>query len=115
MQDTGEQFTIEHQGDRLEVVPGHKDKKTNVIIPLATENLEWLAGAFSDDEISAEEEYRIVKYLLVPCLKAALEMPILKNPAFNKILRVDQHWQEALVDPSGQEDVQLTIVFVNKQ
>lgn len=115
VQDTGEQFTIEHRGDRMEVTPGLRDKKTNVIVPLASENLQWLAEAFSDDQISQEEEYRIVKYLLVPCLKAALEMPILKNPAFNKILRVDQHWQEALLDPEGNEDVQLTILYVNKQ
>lgn len=115
LQDTGEQFTVEHRGDRLDVRPGLRDKKTNVLIPLHSENLEWLAGAFSDDQITPEEEYRIVKYLLVPCLKAALEMPILKNPAFNKILRVDHHWQESLLDPEGKEDVQLTIVYVNKQ
>lgn len=115
VQDTGEQFTIEHRGDRLEVTPGLRDKKTNVIVPLASENLQWLAEAFADDQVSQEEEYRIVKYLLVPCLKAALEMPILKNPAFNKILRVDQHWQEALLGPEGNQDVQLTIMYVNKQ
>jgi hypothetical protein len=113
--DTREQFTIEHKGDKLEVHEGLKDKKTNVIIPLQSENLEWLAGAFSDDKIDAEEEYRIVKYLLEPCLKAALEMPILKNPAFNRILRVDHHWQEALLDPEGKPDVELTILYVNKQ
>lgn len=113
--DTGERFTVEHDGTRLLVHEGFVDKDTHVIIPLRAENLEWLARAFEDDKIDAEEEYRIVKYLLVPCLEAALKMPILKNPAFSKILKVDQHWQEALIDPEGNEDVQLTIVFVNKQ
>ncbi|MEW6280300.1 MAG: hypothetical protein AB1758_16850 [Candidatus Eremiobacterota bacterium] len=115
VRDTGEHFTIEHRGDRLDVFEGLRHRKTNVIIPLGSENLEWLANAFSDDVIDPQEEHAIVKYLLEPCLRAALEIPILRNPAVSRILKVDQHWQEALVDPSGQPDVELTILYINKQ
>ncbi len=113
--DTGEKYTILHRGDSAEVVSGFHAKKPNFVIPLKSENVGNLVQAFSDDTISAEEEYRIVKFMMVPCLKAALAMPILSNTAVHKIVKVDTYWQEVLIDPSGNEDLQLTIVYVNKQ
>ncbi|MBE7435942.1 MAG: hypothetical protein HS100_18640 [Anaerolineales bacterium] len=113
--DTGEKFTILHHGDSAEVVSGFHAKKPNFIIPLKSENVGNLVRAFSDDRIDAQEEYRIVKFMMVPCLRAALAMPILNNTAVHKIVKVDTHWQEVLIDPSGNEDLQLTIIYVNKQ
>lgn len=113
--DTGEKYTLQHQGNRIEVLEGLAGGKPNLIIPVQSENLRWLAGAYSDGKIDGEEEYRIVKYLLQPCLKAALVMPILRNKAIVSLLRVDTHWQEALVHPKGNEDEKVTVVYVNKQ
>jgi hypothetical protein len=42
-------------------------------------------------------------------------MPILNNKTLLKIVKVDKHWQEALLDPQGNEDEQVTIIHVNKQ
>jgi len=113
--DTGEKFTILHHGDRAEVVPGFQAKKPNFVIPLTSKSIGGLTRAFSDDVIDKNEEYKIVRYMLVPCLQAALQMPVLNNAALLRIVKVDTHWQEALIDPSGKEDVQVTIVHVNKQ
>jgi len=113
--DTGEKFTILHHGDRVEIVSGFHAKKPNFVIPLESENIRRLTMAFADDNISAQEQYRIVKFMLKPCLKAALEMPILNNQTLQKIVKVDTHWQEALLDPQGNEDEQVTVVYVNKQ
>jgi hypothetical protein len=113
--DTGEKFTILHHGDRAEVISGFHAKKPNFVIPLASENVGNLLRAFSDDRIDAQEEYRIVKFMLLPCLRAALAMPVLNNAAVHKIVKIDTHWQEVLLDPAGNEDVQVTIVYVNKQ
>jgi len=113
--DTGEKFTILHHGDRAEIVSGFHAKKPNFVIPLSSESVGGLTRAFSDDVIDKKEEYKIVRFMLVPCLRAALDMPILNNAALLKIVKVDTHWQEALLDPSGNEDVQVTIVYVNKQ
>lgn len=113
--DTGEKFTILHHGDRAEVVSGFQAKKPNFIIPLMSENVGNLVHAFSDDTIDAQEEYRIVKFMLVPCLRAALAMPVLNNAVVHKIVKIDTHWQEVLLDPNGNEDVQVTIIYVNKQ
>ena len=113
--DTGEKFTILHHGDRVEILPGFQAKKPNFVIPLESENINRLTTAFSKNDIGAQEEYRIVKFMLKPCLRAALEMPILNNPALLKIVKVDTHWQEALLDPQGNMDEQVTIIHVNKQ
>lgn len=113
--DTGEKFTILHHGDRAEVVSGFHAKKPNFIVPLMSENVGNLVHAFSDDKIDSQEEYRIVKFMLMPCLRAALAMPILNNSAVHKIVKIDTHWQEVLLDPSGNEDVQVTVIYVNKQ
>ena len=113
--DTGEKFTILHHGDRVEILPGFQVKKPNFVIPLESENINRLTTAFAQNGIDAQEEYRIVKFMLKPCLRASLEMPILNNPALLKIVKVDTHWQEALLDPQGNMDEQVTIVYVNKQ
>src|SRR3989304_5043866 len=79
--DTGEKFTILHHGDHVEVVEGLRGEKPNLVIPLESENIRRLADAFSDNSIDSQEQYRIVKFMLKPCLKAALVMPMLKNQA----------------------------------
>lgn len=113
--DTGEKFTIQHLGDRAEITSGFQGMDPNFVIQLTSENIERLTAAFSDDKIDAQEQYRIVKFMLKPCLKAALSMPILNNKALLQIVQVDTHWQEALIDPQGNEDEQVTIIYVNGQ
>ena len=113
--DTGERFTILHHGNQLEVMSGFHMKNPNFVVPLQSENINRLTAAFSDDAINEQEQYRIVKFMLRPCLKAALEMPILNNKTLLNIVKVDKHWQEALLDPDGKEDEQVTVIHVNKQ
>jgi hypothetical protein len=113
--DTGEKFTILHHGDRAEVIEGFQTPKPNFVVPLQSENIRRLSAAFADDVIDAQEQYRIVKFMLRPCLEASLDMPILRNKTLLNIVKVDTHWQEALLDPQGNEDEQLTIIYTNKQ
>lgn len=115
MTDTGEQFTVARGESGFRVQPGFDGARPNFVAPLDTQNLRNLTSFFNDDHIDPNEEYRIVQFMLRPCLIAALAMPILQNPAFRKIVRVDTHWQEALLNPEGQEDEQLTIIHVNDQ
>lgn len=113
--DTGEQFTLRNTGGAFEVIQGFDDDKPNFIMPLESQNIRNLVGFFDDNAINEHEEYRIVKFMLKPCLEAALTMPILQNAAFRKIVKVETHWQEALLDPQGKEDEQLTVIWVNDQ
>lgn len=113
--DTGERFTFVHHGDRVDVESGFQGNAPNFVVPLQSENIRNLTGFFADNAIGEYEQYRIVKFMLVPCLKAALAMPILQNGAFRKIVKVDTHWQEAILDPDGNEDEQLTVMCANDQ
>jgi hypothetical protein len=112
---TGERFTVFHHGDRAEVGEGFTGGEPNFVVPLEPENIARLCAVFDDGVASPFEEYRIVKFMLQPCLRASLAMPILRHKALLDILKVETHWQEALLDPEGREDEQLTVVFVNGQ
>jgi hypothetical protein len=116
MTDTGEKFTIVHHGDSMELHNGVQQESTpNFIVPLESQNIRNLVSFFEDNTITPFEEYRIVKFMLVPCLRAILSMPILNNRAFRAIVKVETHWQEALLDHEGKEDERLTVIWTNDQ
>mgnify|MGYP001416143549 CR=1 FL=1 len=108
--DTGEQFTVLHHGDRAEVIDGFTGDEPNFILPVTSEMLGGLANIFSDGKVDADEEFRIVRRMLRPCLEAALAMPVLNNEALRAVLRLDRHWQESLVGPDGAEYEPLTAI-----
>ncbi len=113
--DTGEKFTIIHRGNNAEVLTGFQADNPNFVIPLQSENIQRLSAAFTGHEPTEYEQYRIVKFMLKPCLKPLLTMPILSNKVIMQTLKVDTHWQEAVLDPQGNEDEQLTVIYVNNQ
>lgn len=106
--DTGERFTVHQTGDEVRVTEGHDGPDANLVVPLAGQNLANLGAIFADAQVSGDETYRIVRFMLRPCLEASLKMPILQNDRLLRILGVDD-WQQALLDPQGREDVQLTV------
>ena len=113
--DTGEKYTILHHGDRAEILKGFQTEKPNFVIPLESENIHRLAAAFSANAVDAQIEYRIVKFMLKPCLRALLDMGLMGNKTLMDVVKVDKHWYEALLDPQGNEDEQLTVIYVNQQ
>jgi hypothetical protein len=113
--DTGEEFNVVHRGSAVEVRSGFDGEKPDFVVPLDSQNLRNLSDYFKDGEVNPFEQYRIVKFMLRPCLEAALALPVLNNPALRRVLKLDTHWQEAILDPDGNEDERLTIVYVNNQ
>lgn len=113
--DTGERFSVVHRGETVEVQSGFDGDRPDFVVPLESQNVRNLCRFFTDSDIDAYEQYRIVKFMLRPCLEAALALPVLNNPALRRVLKLDTHWQEAILDPDGNEDEQLTVVFVNNQ
>ena len=118
--DTDEKFTViihrSEQGDHAEVLIGFQSEKPNsIVIPLQSENIRRLSASFSNDKPTAYEQYRIVKFMLKPCLGPLLTLPILSNKVVQRILNLETHWQEALLDPEGNEDEQLTVIHINQQ
>ncbi len=132
--DTGEEFTILNRGTSVEVLSGfhwleRKQKglaarlgfdaggwyARQFIVPLQSANISNLVAVFSDDVVDIEEQYRIVTFLVQPMLSAALSMPVLQNSLLLKFLRVDPFWQQALLDPQGQETQPLTVTLAHRQ
>ena len=106
--DTGERFTIHQEGGSVRVAEGFDGPDANLVVPLASQNLANLSAIFADRQVTGDETYRIVRFMLRPCLEASLQMPILQNDRLLRILGVDD-WQQALLDPQGREDVPLTV------
>lgn len=113
--DTGEEFCVLHRGDTVEIHRGFDGGNPDFVVPLESQNIRNLCDYFSDDRVDPYEQYRIVKFMLRPCLEAALALPVLNNPAIRRVLKLDTHWQEAILDPEGNEDERLTVVHVNNQ
>lgn len=107
--DTGERFTVRQDGDAVTVVEGFDGDEPNLVVALADQNLANLSAIFGDREVTSDEAYRIVRFMVRPCLEAALRMPILNHERLLGLLRVDDCWQQALLDPEGREDLALTV------
>ena len=129
--DTDEEFTVIRRGDRVDVAPGFQPpvrKKIlfglfdpgdwyakQFILPLASENVRNFSRFFDDDQIDAEELYRIMAFLQPVLLKAALGMPVMRNPFLLKLFRLDTAWHQCLLDPQGKETQQCTVRFEHGQ
>jgi hypothetical protein len=132
--DTGEELTILNQGTSVEVLSGfHVPKRKHkglaarlgfdpggwyarqFIVPLETQNIRNLVVVFSDDVVDIEEQYRIVSFMNQAMLRAELAMPVFRNPLLLRLLRVDPFWQQALLNPQGQETQQITVRLVDNQ
>ena len=113
--DSNEKFTVVHRGDSVDIHEGLDGDAPNLIIPLASENIRNLNRFFDDDGIDAHEQYRIVKFMIKPCLQASLEMPVLQHQMVRAILRIDEHWHQSLIAPDGSEDEPLTVRCENNK
>ena len=115
VKDTNEEFAVVHHGDHMTIERGFEGGRGDFVVPLEAQNVQNLVNFFQDDHVEPYEEYRIVKFMLQPCLVAGLALPILRNPIIQCILKLDSHWQEAILDPEGNEDEKLTVIYVNGQ
>jgi len=131
--DTGEEFTLLNRGTQVEVTNGfhNPERKKDFlaslgfdpagwyargfIVPLQSENIRNLVAVFADDTVDAQEEYRITSFLILPLLKATLSVPVLRNGVLLTLLGIDRSWQQALLDPQGNETQQVTAQLINNE
>lgn len=113
LSDSGERFTVTQSDDAVRVSEGFDGEAPNLVVSLAGQNLVNLGAIFADRQVSGDETYRIVRFMVRPCLEAALKMPILNHETLLGFLRVDDCWQQALLDPQGNEDLRLTVQKVD--
>lgn len=79
IEETGEQFTVHHKGDRFELSNGIDRNKIDFFIPLKLENIKNMQAHGADDLISSNESFRIMRALFTPLTRETLKNPWMSN------------------------------------
>ena len=85
------------------------------IVPLETQNIRNWVAAFAGDMLSPEAPHRIVSAMLGSLLEALYAMPVMRNGFLLKLFGIETFWQEALLDPAGNETLPITVLFSHGQ
>jgi hypothetical protein len=126
--DTGEEFTVISKKTGVEITPGFipPDRRKllygifdpgdwyaqQFVITVSSQNVRNFASFFADDNVSQEELFRIMSFLMPVLLKATLEMPAMRNRALLSLLGLDTVWHQCLLDPQGNETQPATVQLV---
>lgn len=126
--DTNEEFTVIAGKDGVEVMPGFVPPARRkllyglfdpgdwyaktFIVTVESQNVRNFAGFFDDDEVTREELFRIMSFLMPVLLKATLDMPAMRNRALIAMLGLDTMWHQCLLDPQGNETQPATVQLV---
>ena len=126
--DTGEEFTVMADGDKVEIstgfVPPARRKlllgmfdpgewyAKQFVITVESQNVRNFASFFEEGDVTQEELFRIMSFLMPVLLKATLEMSAMRNRALVAMLGLDTMWHQCLLDPQGNETQQSTVQLV---
>ena len=115
IKETGESFTIHHQGNRLTFEKGIHKNKVDFIVPLELQNIENMIMHAKDGKISSDESWRILNVLFTPMTKVTLETPVLAVNWRRKLAGVEDLTHVHLLSPLGQEASSHTLIYVKDQ
>ena len=115
IKETGESFTIHHQGDGFTFEKGIVKEKVDFIVPLELQNIENMIKHAKDGEISDNESWRILNVLFTPMTRVTLETPVLAVNWRRKLAGVEDLTHVYLLNPSGEEASVHTLVYVKGQ
>jgi len=115
IKETGESFTIHHQGDSFYFEKGIIEEKVDFIVPLELQNIENMVRHAKDGQISADESWRILNVLFTPMTRVTLEAPVLAVNWRRKLAGVEDLTHVYLLNPSGEEASIHTLVYVKGQ
>ena len=115
IKETGESFTIHHQGDSFYFEKGIIEEKVDFIVPLELQNIENMVRHAKDGQISADESWRILNVLFTPMTRVTLEAPVLAVNWRRKLAGVEDLTHVYLLNPSGEEASIHTLIYVKGQ
>ena len=115
IKETGESFTIHHQGDSFYFEKGIIEEKVDFIVPLELQNIENMVRHAKDGQISADESWRILNVLFTPMTRVTLQTPVLAVNWRRKLAGVEDLTHVYLLNPSGEEASIHTLVYVKGQ
>jgi hypothetical protein len=114
VEESGEQFTVTHQGERITFAPG-LDPDVEFVVPVKQENIANLAAHSRDGRFDPEESWRIVQVLFTPLTRAALQSPLVTRDWLRRLAGVEPVIHVHLLHPQGGQAVSHTLVYAGRQ
>jgi len=115
VEETGEEFTIQHTGDGFDFEMGINEEKVDFIVPVKLQNIQNMIAHSTDGKINAEESWRILDVLFTPLTRATLQTPVLSINWRRKLAGVEDLTHVYLLNPSGGEASKHTLIYVKGQ
>lgn len=106
--ETGEQFTVIHQGDRFAFEAGVKD--VEFLIPIGQHNVDSLLRRASDGQLDDTDAFGIMAVMFTPLTREILKHPVTADDTLRRMSGVEDHLHVILLDETGQEGAAHTLV-----
>lgn len=110
--DTGERFTVLHDGERISFAPGIAND-VDFTIPIVAQNIHNLVNHTREGRIDPHESWRIVQVLFTPMTEATLKAPIFSNRLLLRLAGVEDHVHVHLLSPDGSDAATHTLRFMD--
>lgn len=115
VEETGEQFTVHHQGDHFTMETGIQNDSVDYVVNLKLENISNMESHGDDSRIDDYESFRIMSVLFTPLTEASLTNPTLTKPLLRKMSGIENHIHVNLIAPGNTDTVSHTLLYVNKE
>ncbi|MAI86583.1 MAG: hypothetical protein CMF99_05405 [Candidatus Marinimicrobia bacterium] len=115
VEETGEKFTIHHNGESIKFIKGLNKKNVDFIVPLGIQNIENMVSHAKSGTISNQESWQILSVLFTPLTKETLKSPVLSVNWRRKIAGVEDLTHVLLISPNGKEASKHTLIYVKNQ
>lgn len=111
--ETGEKFTVVHQGNHFDIHDGVNKDSVDYYVTLSLENVKNMRGHGADSEIDAGESYAIMSVLFTPLTRVSLDAPLLNRPLMRKLSGIEDHIHVHLISDKN-DTTSHTLLFMNK-
>ena len=115
VEETGERFTIHHQGRRFAFEEGINEGSVDFIVPVKIRNINNMVAHAEDGVVSPDESWRILDVLFTPLTRVTLQTPVLSINWRRKLAGVEDLTHVYLINPSGGEASKHTLIYVKGQ
>ncbi|MEC7987607.1 MAG: hypothetical protein VX278_20740 [Myxococcota bacterium] len=111
---TDERFTVEHTGTELKLSEGIAED-VNFRVSISEKQVSNMVKNAEDNQISADESWRIMSVLFTPMTSVTLDNPVFVNNRMRKKLGIEDLTHVYLLNPNGETANSHTLFFVKGQ
>lgn len=115
IQETGEQLTAYHEGDRIRIESGMNPTEVDFVLPLALRNISDLVKQASDGSFDEVEATQIARVFFTPFTRVTLKHHIMSANAKRKAAGIEELIHVKLLFPDGTEAAAHTLIYAADQ